>query len=338
MSSSEEPAAAIAQTPGAIGTEPAEPSTPAPAPAPVETLADATLGDYASAWWKRVRGGESGVLPVVLGLVAIVIVFQIEKSRFLSAANLVNLLEQCAVFVVLGMAEIFVLLLGEIDLSLGFSGAVGGAVMVILAYPPINLGWAAAIAGGLATGTAIGFTQGQIITRLRLPPFIVTLAGLLFWEGFLIWIINNQSPSNGGSIRITNPTINNIVFGRLNVAIGWILLAAFVGLYALISLTSAQRRRASGLIAPPLSLTLAKVAAVAAGGTALVAICSVNRSYFAGATLDGDVAHAEDAVFHGAAISVAGPSCRRSRIQGGQCTIVVEGCDLIRSGTGFVGG
>ena len=185
------------------------------------------------------------------------------------------------------MAEIFVLLLGEIDLSLGFSGAVGGAVTMILAYPPINFGWAAAILCGLATGTAIGFAQGQIITRLRLPPFVVTLAGLLFWEGFLIWIINNQSPSNGGSIRILNTTISNIVFGRLSVAVGWVLLAVFVGGYALLTLAARRRRRASGLVAPPLSLTLLKIGAVAVGGIVLVAVCSVNRSIFAAGTLQG---------------------------------------------------
>ncbi len=107
----------------------------------------------------------------------------------------------------LGMAEVFVLLLGEIDLSLGYSGAVGAAVMMILADPPINFGWGLAVPAGLATTTGIGFVQGQIVTRLRLPSFVVTLAGLLFWEGFLIWVINNQSPSNGGSIRITNTVI-----------------------------------------------------------------------------------------------------------------------------------
>jgi D-xylose transport system permease protein len=288
MSGADEPTTSVAETPGAIvGSEPelAEPSTVDSAS--LALAPDATLGEFVSAWWKRVRGGESGALPVVLGLIAIIIVFQIEDSRFLHAANLVNLLQQSGEFIVLGMAEIFVLLLGEIDLSLGFSGAVGGAVTVILAYPPINFGWAAAIFCGLGTGTVIGFVQGQIITRLRLPPFVVTLAGLLFWEGFLIWLINNQSPSNGGSIRILNPTIGKIVSGNLSVAVGWILLAVGVGLYALVTLTSATRRRANGLVAPPLSITLLKVGAVAAGGVAVVAICSVNRSFFHAATLQG---------------------------------------------------
>jgi len=248
---------------------------------------DASFNEYVTAWFKRVRSGESGVLPVIGGLVVIIIVFQIERSRFLSALNLVNLLQQSAQFIVLGMAEIFVLLLGEIDLSLGYSGAVGAAVMTILAYPPINLGWAPAIVAGLATTAGIGFIQGQIISRLRLPPFVVTLAGLLFWEGFLIWVINNQSPSNGGSIRIDNPTIYNIVNGNLSLTAGWIALAVGLVLFAVASVTRDRRRRAGGLVAPPLSLTLAKVAGVSVAGVVLVAICSVNRAAFVGATVQG---------------------------------------------------
>ena len=257
-------------------------------PGDVLTLApDASFNEYVTVWFKRVRSGESGVLPVIAGLVVIIIIFQIERSRFLSALNLVNLLQQSAQFIVLGMAEIFVLLLGEIDLSLGYSGAVGAAVMTILAYPPINLGWPFAILAGLATTAGIGFIQGQIISRLRLPPFVVTLAGLLFWEGFLIWLINNQSPSNGGSIRIDNPTIYNIVNGTLSLTTGWIVLAVGLVLFAVGSVSRDRRRRASGLVAPPLSLTLAKVAGVSVAGVVLVAICSVNRAAFAGATVQG---------------------------------------------------
>ncbi len=280
-------AAPVEEMPGANPTELRPEELAVAEPIPLELIPDASLGEYVSAWLKRVRGGESGVLPVVAGLIVIIIIFQIERSRFLSALNLVNLLQQSAQFIVLGMAEIFVLLLGEIDLSLGFSGAVGAAVMTILAYPPINFGWGPAILCGLATSAAIGFVQGQIITRLRLPPFVVTLGGLLFWEGFLIWLVNNQSPSNGGSIRILNTTISNIEGGRLSIAVGWILLAVFIGVFALVNVAGARRRRASGLVAPPLSLTLAKVGAVAAGGIAVVAVCSVNRSIFAAGTLEG---------------------------------------------------
>jgi D-xylose transport system permease protein len=248
---------------------------------------DATAAEYVSAWLKRVRSGQSGVLPVIGGLIVIIIIFQIEDSKFLTALNFANLLQQAAEFVVLGMAEIFVLLLGEIDLSLGYSGAVGAAVMTILAYPPINFGWAIAILCGLAVTSAIGFAQGQIISRLRLPPFVVTLAGLLFWEGFLLWVINNQSPSNGGSIRVANTTIYDIVNGNMSVTAGWIVLGISLVLYAAVSVTRDRRRRAGGLVAPPLALTAAKIAGVAAGGIALVAVCGVNRAVFKGTTVEG---------------------------------------------------
>lgn len=248
---------------------------------------DASLKEYTNAWLKRVRSGESGVLPVVGGLIVIMIVFQLERSVFLHAGNLVNLLKQSAAFIVLGMAEIFVLLLGEIDLSLGYSGAVGGAVMAILAYPPINFGWAAAIACGLATTTAIGFAQGMIITRLRLPSFVVTLAGLLLWEGFLIWVIDNQSPTNGGSIAVFNKTINGIEGSNISPLASWIILAVGVALFAVLTMRRDAHRRASGLVSPPVSLSILKIAAVAAGGVILVAICTVNRSVFSGTVIRG---------------------------------------------------
>jgi D-xylose transport system permease protein len=88
-----------------------------------EVIAD-SFGEYAKIWWTRVRSGDSGALPVILGLAAIVIYFQARSSLFLSAGNLVNLIEQAAWIVMLGMAEVFVLL-GEIDLSIGFSSAIG---------------------------------------------------------------------------------------------------------------------------------------------------------------------------------------------------------------------
>ncbi|MGD1051291.1 MAG: ABC transporter permease [Solirubrobacteraceae bacterium] len=246
----------------------------------------ATFGEYMQAWLRRIRAGDSGVLPVIGGLIVIIIIFQLDQSRFLSAGNLTNLLEQAGPFVMLGMAEVFVLLLGEIDLSIGFSGAVGAAVMVILAAPPINFGWGLAVPAGLATTTGIGFVQGQIVTRLRLPSFVVTLAGLLFWEGFLIWVINNQSPSNGGSIRITNTVIVHIVNGTLSPTLGWVAMAVCVAIFAAITVLGDRRRRASGLVARPPALTAIKVVAMAVAGIVLVAICNTDRG-IAGIPLKG---------------------------------------------------
>jgi D-xylose transport system permease protein len=246
----------------------------------------ATFGEYMRAWGRRIRAGDSGVLPVIGGLIVIVIIFQVDQSRFLSAGNLTNLLEQAGPFVMLGMAEVFVLLLGEIDLSIGYSGAVGAAVVVILAAPPINLGWGLAVPAGLATTTGIGFIQGELVTRLRLPSFVVTLAGLLFWEGFLIWVINNQSPSNGGSIRITNTVILHIVNGTLSPALGWVAMAVCVVIFAVLTVLGDRRRRASGLVARPPALTAIKVVAMAAAGIVLVAICNTDRG-IAGIPLKG---------------------------------------------------
>ncbi|MGA2006139.1 MAG: ABC transporter permease [Solirubrobacteraceae bacterium] len=249
--------------------------------------ADASLSQYIGAWAKRVRSGDSGVLPVIVGLIVIVIIFQTQSSVFLSAANLTNLLTQGAPFVMLGMAEVFVLLLGEIDLSIGYSGAVGAAVMTILAYQPINFGWGLAIAAGLATTAGIGFLQGQLITRLRLPSFVVTLAGLLFWEGFLIWIINNQSPSNGGSIRILNTVIHNIIYGTVSPTVSWIAMVVGVAVFAILTLRRDRRRAASGLVAPPIRLTAIKIAGMAAAGIVLVAICNTNRGVPGGFVIRG---------------------------------------------------
>jgi D-xylose transport system permease protein len=125
---------------------------------------------------------------------------------------------------------------------------------------------------------AIGALQGFLITRLGLPSFVVTLAGLLGWEGVLLFLINRWGgPSSGGTIRITNKVLNDIVSGSLSVVAGWVLLVVGVVLYALFAFVQDRRRRSSGLVAPPLAVTALKVAVVAAAGIALVAICNTNR-------------------------------------------------------------
>ena len=148
-----------------------------------ESTADSTFGLYVQAWAKRIRYGESGVLPVLLGLILLVIIFQVQDSVFLSAGNLTNLIVQGSVFVLLGMAEVWVLILGEIDLSIGYVAGIGGVVTAILAAPPYNYVWWVAIIIGMACTAAIGMLQGALVIRLRLPSFVVTLAGLLGWRG-----------------------------------------------------------------------------------------------------------------------------------------------------------
>jgi D-xylose transport system permease protein len=242
-----------------------------------EVLAN-NLGEYFAAWGRRIRNGESGVLPVIAGLIIIVIFFQLERSTFLTAQNLVNLFVQAAIFVVFGAAEIFVLLLSEIDLSIGFNAAIGAFVIAELIAPPVDLPWWLGIICGLAATSVIGFVQGSLITRLGLPSFVVTLAGYIGLQGVMLEVANADSSAVGGVISIDpNNPVGKLAIGNMSVALGWIILVVVVALFATFSLMRSRQRRAQGLTTPPLGVTLLGVGLVAVGGVILMLICSVNR-------------------------------------------------------------
>ncbi len=231
-----------------------------------------SLRDYLRVVYQRIRAGDSGVLPVVAGLLLISILFQSLNSNFLSAGNLVNLLIQGAVYMLLAMGEVFALLLGEIDLSIGFVSGIGGVITAELVKQSVGWPWWAAIIAALLVCAAIGVLQGTIITRLGLPSFVVTLAGLLGWQGVMLLILGQ-----GGSVPINNNVINDLASGNLTPAASWvvmILIVAFVGTRMWIQ---ESRRRSTGLIAPPASLTILKIAAIGVGGVILVLICNTNR-------------------------------------------------------------
>jgi D-xylose transport system permease protein len=237
-----------------------------------------SLSEFVAAWWRRIRAGESGALPILAGLVVIIVIFQIQQPKFLSAGNIVNLLVQAAFFILLGLAEIYALLLSEIDLSVGFVGAVGAAIVAALISPPYNWPWWAGVIVGLAATAVIGALQGTLITRLHLPSFVVTLAGLLGWAGVLIFIFDSDKGAVGGVISISsNKVIYNLVNGNMSPLASWILLVVLVGLFAFFSILKTVRRRSQGLAAPPLSITLATIILAAAAGVALVIVCNINR-------------------------------------------------------------
>ena len=119
-----------------------------------------SLGDYLRAWWKRIRGGESGALPIIIGLIVICIFFEVQSSAFLTATNIVNLFVQATFIILLGMAELYALILSEIDLSVGFVGAVGAAIAMALMGSPQNWPWWAALIVGMAACAVIGAFQG----------------------------------------------------------------------------------------------------------------------------------------------------------------------------------
>ena len=250
-----------------------------------------TLGEFVRAYLARIRAGESGVLPVIAAMLAIMVVFTAISPNhvFLSPVNLVNLLQQAAVIMVLAMAEGFALVLGEIDLSVGYVGAIGGAVTVQLVQPiTTNWHWIPAILAGLLVCTVFGLIQGTLITRLRLPSFIVTLAGFLIANGIFLKILLlgpfSGYPNLAGQSQNLQ-VIYNLMWGTIDPTISWIGAGVVVlGLGLLIWLSDSRRRR-SGLVAPPASLSLIKIGLIAVVAVIVVAICNSNRANLG--TLEG---------------------------------------------------
>jgi D-xylose transport system permease protein len=242
-----------------------------------DVMAD-SLQEYLRAWLIRIRSGGSGALPIIAGLVALVIFFQIEQSSFLTSGNIVNLLVQAAEFILFGVAEIFALLLSEIDLSVGYTAAVGAFIIAELIAPNVGLPWWVAILAMLAATGAFGILQGTLITRLGLPSFVVTLGGLLFMNGVMLELANIDNAAVGGVINIDpNSPIAKLVNSNMSPVLSWVVLTVGLALFAALSLSRAARRRSQGLSAPPIGITLLTVAVTALGGIAVVFVCNLNR-------------------------------------------------------------
>jgi D-xylose transport system permease protein len=236
------------------------------------------LNEYVTAWGRRIRNGESGVLPVIVGLVIIIIFFQIEQSKFLTAGNLVNLFIQSALFIMFGAAEFFALILSEIDLSLGYLAGVCAFTIAELMAPNIGLPWWLAVIGGLVVGAAAGWIQGTLITRLNLPSFVVTLGGLLGFEGVMLELATIDKAATGGVISIppTGP-LNDLAGSQMSATVSWIVLAAVLVAFAALTLRGVQSKHSKGLSAPPMSVSLLTIGLVAVAGIVLVLICNSNR-------------------------------------------------------------
>jgi D-xylose transport system permease protein len=237
-----------------------------------------SLGEYTRIWLRRVRSGESGALPVIIGLIIIGAYFQISEHAFLSAGNIANLMTQAGFLITFCMAQTFPLLLGEIDLSLGFNAGIGGTVTLwmVAVHSPFPT-WAAIIVG-IAVCAAIAGIEGLIIVWLRIPSFVVTLAGLLGLNGVLLWLFNETgSVGLGGVIQNHNGFINALVSENMSPTLGWIVLIAAVVVTGAYMIIRDRRRRSHNLVAPPLSVTLLKIAVMAAVGLVLVLVLNHNR-------------------------------------------------------------
>jgi D-xylose transport system permease protein len=240
-------------------------------------LAAQSVGEYFAAWGRRLRNGESGALPVVAGLILVVIFFQLEQSQFLTSGNLVNLLVQSSVYIMFGVAELFALILSEIDLSIGFAGGAAAFIIAELNQPPVNLPWWIGVLAGIGFCAAVGAIQGTLITRLSLPSFIVTLAGFLAMEGVILELANVDPTALGGVINVPGASpVYKLASNEMSPALSWIVMIAAVAIFAVVTLRAAHNRRKLNLATPPIGVTILTIVITAIGGLVLVLICNAN--------------------------------------------------------------
>ena len=250
---------------------------------PLEAHSAEQVGDSASVSLlrqiRRLWQGDSGLGPILIGLFVLIIYFEVRTSVFLSAGNITNLFIQATIFILLGMAEIWLLLMGDIDLSIGYSAGIGGAVAVILTSTQHHWSWFLALPLGVLACVLVSVAWGTIVIRLRLPSFIVTLAGQIGLLGVLLYLINSQGNS-GGSLPVQEKVLYDLVNGNLSPVMTWVVIMASVALLGWLILRSDQRRRSAGLEAKPLWLSFAKVIALTVAGVLLAVIFNTNRSSF----------------------------------------------------------
>ncbi len=215
---------------------------------------------------QRWRHGELGSLPVIVGLIVICAYFQSQQSNFLSARNLSNLVLQIGPTGAVAVGIVLVLLLGEIDLSVG---SVAGLTSAILGILIVNQGWPwwMAIIITLAVGAAIGAFQGAWFAVIGVPSFVVTLAGFLAWQGVQLRVLGAT-----GTVNVFESHIAKIAQSYLPDYWGWILGIACVAVYGASKWTEQFRRRRAGLAAAPLAVTAARTVAVAVVAVAAVAV------------------------------------------------------------------
>jgi D-xylose transport system permease protein len=232
-----------------------------------------SIGSIVSAYVAKVRGGDVGSLPAILGLIAMVIVFSVLRPEtFTTKLNFANLIGQSAGVMVIAMGLVFVLLLGEIDLS---AGVTGGVVASVLGVVLTNQGWNVVLSLGIAvlTGTFIGLCLGLFIAKIGIPSFVVTLAAFLGFQGVILQIIGE-----GGTIGYRNDFVLKLNNGSMPLWLGWTLAAVTILGYGAATLLTIRRRKREGLATQPMMLWAFKTGALAIAVLAFVGYLSAERS------------------------------------------------------------
>jgi len=244
------------------------------APQEAATAEQDSLGAAARAYLERLKAGDVGSLPVIVGMLVIVVFFTVQSSNFFTAVNFNNLIVQMAGTTMIAIGVVFVLLIGEIDLSIGYVSGVAGVVVAELQIPGSSHHYPGLIAifAALAVGAAIGAAQGSFIAFLGVPSFVVTLAGLLIWQGVILKALGTQ-----GVIGIQDKQINDIANYVLTKNWGWAVAIVFtLGYGAAVFGTIFSRRRA-GLPSGNIILSAARVVFYGALAFAAVAVCNHSR-------------------------------------------------------------
>jgi D-xylose transport system permease protein len=219
------------------------------------------LADIARRRWDALKAGDVGSLPIIVGLALIVAFFYSKNENFLSAGNFTNLMTQMAGVTTIAIGVVFVLLLGEIDLSIGYVSGVAGVIVAELQVPDGS--WEVkgvlAIAVAASVTTLIGGLQGSFVAFVGVPSFVVTLAGLLFWQGVILYMIGET-----GVIIIEDNTINNVANYFFTDRAGLLIAALATALFAFTTLSGVIGRRRHGIRTDNLVVVVAKVVFVGA--------------------------------------------------------------------------
>ncbi|MCV7358678.1 sugar ABC transporter permease [Mycolicibacterium fluoranthenivorans] len=233
---------------------------------------DESFRDAVRSYLRRVRGGDMGSLPAVLGLIVLFTVFWLANERFTSALNLANLVTQAGSICVLAMGLVFVLLLGDIDLSAGVAGGVSACAMGLMI---VNGGWPwwAGVLAGVLCGAAIGLAIGLLRAKLGIPSFVVTLAFFLGLQGVTLKLIGE-----GGSIRVDDPVIRGITIDNMPVTAGWLFALLIVAGFTGLELYRHRTKVTQGLVHPPIGVVIARIIGVAVVTLGVAYVLNLNRS------------------------------------------------------------
>jgi len=240
-------------------------------PNAIQTGNEGSFLDAGRNYIARVKGGETGSLPALLGLVILATIFAVANPIFLKPINFANLLTQTATVTTLAMGLTFVLLLGEIDLAAGVTAGLSAAFLAIT-MSEYGFAWPIAAVIAISVGMFIGFVIGLLVAKVGIPSFVVTLAAFLAFQGLQLVVVGK-----GGLIGIDAPPILAIMNTPMPIAFGWILLIIIFALYLSTALYSRRQRSASGQQNKPLGILIFRSAAILVAGSAFVSFLNLER-------------------------------------------------------------